>query len=306
MSALAAHVRYFVSDAVDEWRHSPGPNLLATATLAAVLFVAALNLLVLSNVSSHVGQWKQDLRVSVYLADGIDAAQASALRERLAALPGVARIESVDKEEALARFRAAFPDLAEIPDELGANPLPASFEVILEPGPGSEQAASTIAATARGADGVEEVRFDQAFLDRLDGILRVARWGGGLLGLVVLAAVGLVVAGVLRLTVYARRDEIEIMRLVGASPLFVRGPFLVAGLAQGCGGGLLALFLAEAARRATVTYAGMRPGDLTDLLVGRSLPLPPSALIVATGVTLGAVSAWFAVRDPERYQSKMM
>jgi cell division transport system permease protein len=306
VSALTAHLRYFVSDAVDEWRHAPGPNLLATVTLAAVLFVAAVNLLVLNNVSSHVGRWKQDLRVSVYLADGIDEAAAAALRERLEALPGVARIESVDKAEALARFRAAFPDLAEIPDELGDNPLPASLEVILEPGPSSQEAAGTIAATARGAEGVEEVRFDQAFLDRLDGILRVARWGGAGLGVVVLVAVGLVVAGVLRLTVHARRDEIEIMRLVGASPLFVRGPFLVAGIAQGWAGGLLALFLAEAVRRATATYAGMRPGDLTDILAGRALPFPPSLTIVAIGTTLGAVSAWFAVRGSERYQSKMM
>jgi cell division transport system permease protein len=301
-----AHLRYFVSDAADEWRHSPGPNLLATATLAAVLFVAALNLLVLSNLSTHVVRWKKDLRVSVYLADGLEEGAAAALREKLAALPGVTRVESVDKAEALARFRAAFPDLAGIPDELGANPLPASLEVILEPGPGSGQAAGAIAETARASAGVEEVRFDQAFLDRLDGILRVARWGGASLGLVVLAAVGLVVAGVLRLTVHARRDEIEIMRLVGASPLFVRGPFLVAGLAQGWAGGLLALFLAEALRRAAVTYAGARTGDLTDLLVGRPLPLPPSVLIVATGALLGAVSAWFAVRDSARYQSKMM
>ena len=301
-----AHLRYFVSDAVDEWKHSPGPNLLATATIAAVLFVAAVNLLVLNNVSAHVGTWKRDLRVSIYLEDGVDPAVAAELSGRLGALPGVSRVESVDKDEALARFRAAFPDLAAIPDELGGNPLPASLEVLLDPGPEAQQAASTIAETARAHAGVEEVRFDQAFLDRLDGILRVARWGGAGLGVVVLVAVGLVVAGVLRLTVHARRDEIEIMRLVGASPFFVRGPFLVAGLAQGWMGGLAALFLAEAVRRAAVTYAGVRTGDLTDLLAGRALPFPPSLVIVAIGATLGAISAWFAVRDPERYQSKMM
>jgi len=297
VSALLAHLRYFVSDAADEWRHSPGPNLLATATLAAVLFVAAVNLLALENVSAQVGRWKRDLRVSVYLADDADPAAAGELHARLAALPGVARVEPIDKDEALRRFRVSFPELADVPDDLGGNPLPASLEVILEPGEGGQAAAAQIAATARASPVVDEVRFDQAFLDRLDALLGIARWGGGALGIVVLTAVGLVVAGVLRLTVYARRDEIEIMRLVGASPLFVRGPFLVAGLVQGWAGGLLALFAAEAVRRAAFTYAGASGATLTELLVGRSLPVAPSLAIVATGALLGLTSAWFAVRE---------
>ncbi|HJQ98614.1 MAG TPA: permease-like cell division protein FtsX [Candidatus Polarisedimenticolaceae bacterium] len=304
MSALA-HLRYFVSDAADEWKHSPGPNLLATATLAAILFVAAVNLLALSNVSGQVGRWKKDLRVSVYLADDAEVVRTEELRARLAAVPGVARVESIDKDEALRRFRASFPELADVPTDLGTNPLPASLEILLEPGEGSRAAAAAIAEAARASPAVEEVRFDQAFLDRLDGILGIARWGGGALGIVVLAAVGLVVAGVLRLAVHARRDEIEIMRLVGASPLFVRGPFLVAGLVQGGAGGLLALFTAEALRRAASTYAG-EGGRWTDLLLGRPLPWVPSAAVVATGAILGLASAWFAVREARGYQSKMM
>jgi cell division transport system permease protein len=297
VSALLAHLRYFVSDATDEWRHSPGPNVLATATLAAVLFVAAINLLALSNVSAQVGRWKQDLRVSVYLADDADPVASEALRSRLASLPGVDRVDGVDKDEALRRFRASFPELADVPDDLGTNPLPASLEVILEPGPGARPAAAAVAEAARGSEVADEVRFDQSFLDRLDAILGIARWTGAALALVVLTAVGLVVAGVLRLTVHARRDEIEIMRLVGASPLFVRGPFLVAGLAQGWAGGLLALFAAEAVRRGAIAYAGPGGGHLLELLAGRPLPLGPSLAVIATGAVLGCASAWFAVRE---------
>ncbi len=297
MSPVIAHLRYFVSDAVDEWRHSPGPNLLATATLAAVMFVAGLNFLILANLKAHVGRWKNDLRVSVYLVDGARAADVDALYAKISAVPGVARVERVDKDEALRRFRASFRDLADVPAELETNPLPASLEVVLDSGPQARDTARSVGEAVAGATVVEEIRYDQAFLDRIDALLDIARWGGASLGLVVLTAVAFVVSGVLRLTVYARRDEIDIMNLVGASPMLVRGPFLVAGVAQGLMGGLLALFLVEGARRAARGYAGAIPGGLFDLAAGSPLPLGPSCFVVFVGAALGFVSAWFAVRE---------
>jgi cell division transport system permease protein len=298
MSAALAHLRYFVTDALDEWRHSPGPNLLATATLAAVLFVAGVNLLLLANLSERVGRWKTDLRVSVYLRDDAAAGDVDALYAKVAAVRGVARVLRVDKDEALRRFQASFKDLADVPSELGKNPLPASLEVALDSGPQARDTARDVGAACAGSSAVEEVRYDQEFLDRVDALLDVARWGGASLGLIVFAAVAFVVAGVLRLTVYARRDEIEIMHLVGAPPMLVRGPFLVAGLVQGLAGGMLALFLVEAARRAARAYGGGgRPSDLLDLAAGSPLPFGPACLIVGIGVALGFASAWFAVRD---------
>jgi cell division transport system permease protein len=299
VSVVFAHLRYFVFDAVDEWRHSPGPNLLATATLATVLFVAGLNFLVLANLKTHVGRWKDDLRVSVYLVDGAPAAEVDTLFAKVLAVRGVDRVERVDKEEALRRFRASFSDLADVSRELGTNPLPASLEVVLDSGPQARDAARAVGEAVAGAPAVEEVRYDQAFLDRLDALLDVARWGGAGLGLVVLTAVAFIVSSVLRLTVYARRDEIDIMHLVGAPPMLVRGPFLVAGIAQGLMGGLLGLFLVEAVRRGARQYLGEHPGELFDLAAGSPLPLGPSCIVVFVGVALGFASAWFAVREAQ-------
>ena len=302
MSRVVAHLRYFVSDAADEWRHSPGPNLLATATLAAVMFVAGLNLLILANLKAHVGRWKNDLRVSVYLVDGARAADVDAICATLTAVAGVERVDRVDKVEALRRFRASFKELADVPAELGTNPLPASLEVVLDSGPQARETARRVGEVVAGAAVVEETRYDQAFLDRIDALLDIARWGGAGLGIVVLTAVAFVVSGVLRLTVYARRDEIDIMHLVGAPPMLVRGPFLVAGVAQGVAGGLLALFLVEAARRAARGYAGPIPGGLLELAAGSPLPYGPSCSIVFVGAALGFASAWFAVREARDVQ----
>ena len=297
MSSVLAHLRYFVSDAADEWRHSPGPNLLATATLAAMLFVAGMNLLVLANLKAHVGRWKRDLRVSVYLVDDAPAADVDALAGRIAAVRGVAHVDRIDKDEALRRFRTSFKDLADLPGELSANPLPASLEVVLDSGAEAGGTAQAVRDAAAGSAAVEEVRYDQAFLDRIEALLNVAGWGAAGLGLFVLTAVAFVVSGVLRLTVYARRDEIDIMRLVGAGPMLVRGPFLVAGMGQGFVGGLLAVFFVEAVRRAARAYVGAHPGELLDLAAGRPLPLAGSAFVVAVGALLGLASAWFAVRQ---------
>jgi cell division transport system permease protein len=297
VSAVLAHLRYFVSDAVDEWRHSPGPNVLATATLAAVLFVAGLNLLILANLTAHIGRWKNDLRVSVYLVDDARPADVGALYDELAALPGVVRVERIDKNEALRRFRASFKDLADLPSELQANPLPASLEVVLDPGPSARETARAVGDAVGTAAPVEEIRYDQTFLDRVDALLDVARWGGAGLGLVVLTAVAFVVSGVLRLTVYARRDEIDIMHLVGAPPMLVRGPFLVAGMGQGLAGGVTALCLVELIRRTARGYVGAQPGELLELAAGRPLPLGPSCFVVFVGAALGFASAWFAVRE---------
>lgn len=300
MSLVPARLRYYVVDAIDEWRHSPGPNVLAVATLAAVLFVAGTNLLILANVSSRVGRWKDDLRVSIYLNDDAGEADVAALTARVAAVPGVSNVVHVDKDEALRRFRAAFRELADVPSELGKNPLPASLEVVLDPGPRARDTARLVGAAASGAPPVEEVRYDQAVLDRIDAILDVARWGGASLGLVVFTAVAFVIAGVLRLTVHARRDEIEIMQLVGAPPMMVRGPFLVAGLAQGLAGSAFALFLVEAARRALRAYAGPSPAELLDMVAGSALPIQPALMIVGLGAALGIAAAWVAVRDASR------
>jgi len=294
---LVAHLRYSVSDAVDEWRHSPGPNLLATATLAAVMFVAGLNLLILANLKSHVGRWKGDLRVSVYLVDDARVEDVDALYAKLSVVSGVARIERVDKDEALRRFRVSFKSLADVPSELGTNPLPASLEVVLDSGPLARDTARKVGDAIAGAIVVEEIRYDQAFLDRIDALLDIARWGGASLGIVVLTAVAFIVSGVLRLTVHARRDEIDIMHLVGAPPMLVRGPFLVAGVVQGLGGGLLGLVLVEAVRRAARGYAGTTPGGLLDLAAGSPLPAGPSCFVALVGVVLGFASAWFAVRE---------
>lgn len=296
MSRLVGRLRYFLSDAVDEWRFSPGVNFVAAATLAFALFIAGLILLVLSNVAGVLGSIQDEAPLQAFLKDGVASEARLALEEQIRAIPGVAQVRFVDKDEALRRFRASFGDLADLAGELGANPLPASLEASLVPGADGAGAADAVVRAVQGHEAVEEVRYDRAWRDRMDSLLRVARSGGAGLALIVFAAVAFVMANVLRLAVYARREEIEIMLLVGATPAFVRGPFLVAGFLQGLLASLAALGLVEAVRRGALAYLGSRPGALLDLAAGRPLVPSLTLLLAAVGLVVGLAGSYLAVR----------
>ncbi len=293
---IGARVRYFLTDAWDEFKHSPGANLLAAATLTAVLLLAASLLLVLRNAERQVERVRGEARVDVYLRDDATPEQVEGIREAVGSRPGVVRIAFVGKAEALTRFREAFGDLAALAGELQTNPLPASLEVYLTPGPGTVSYARGVADLLGGQPGVEEVRYDREWLDRLAGGLAAAELAGAGIALVVFGAVVFVMAAVLRLAVLARQDEIEIMRLVGATPVLVRGPFLVAGLVQGLCAAWAALLALEAGRRALLASAGASGLPLVQLLAGAPLDGRSALTLLAAGTLVGLVGAYFAVR----------
>jgi cell division transport system permease protein len=293
---LVHRLRYFVTDAWDEWRHSPGVNLLAVVTLAATLFLAGLVLLVLSNLEHQLQLQRDNIQVQIYLAEEIDAGRRAAVERELAQMAGVARVDYIDKNEAVRRYSEWAEQLVDLLDELETNPLPASLEVTLEAGPEAEAHGEAIVSALTGSPVIEEVRFDRDWLRKLESLLGLARIGGSGLAVIVFAAVIIVMASVLRLAVYARRDEIDIMLLVGATPSFVRGPFLVAGLGQGMLASIFAVLLVEGARRGALAYSGAESIALVDLVLERGLPLEWAGLMVVVGLAVSMASAFFAVR----------
>jgi len=300
MSGLLHKLRYFCSDAWDEWRHSKAINLMALGTLVAALFVAGLVVLVLTNVDRRVQSLGEEIRVEVYLLDEFDTETLPALQSELESLPSVRSVNYVDKDEALRRYRLWAAEMAELAGELETNPLPASLEVFLVPGLGAADAASRIADRLSDHRGIEEVRYNEDWLNRLDATVDLARVGGGVITALVLIAVVFVMSSVLRLAVYARRDEIEIMQLVGASPGFIRGPFLVAGVAQGLIASVLALAIVEGLRRLSLSspLAANSP-VLTDLLAAQPLTISLAALLMLLGVAVSLAGSYFAVRVPD-------
>ncbi len=223
-------------------RATPFVFALSVGTMAAGLLLLAGYLLVVDNMRTALDRFGRELRIVAFLADSAaakdDAEEVSlALRE----IDGIAGATYVSKASALARLRADLGAEGDILDAMPRNPLPASFELDVEPRFRSPAALRGLATRVRAIPGVEEVRFGEDWAQSYARLLGALEWIGVGFGAFLLLALGAIVAGTVRLAVHARADEIEIQRLVGAGGLFVRLPFYLEGALQGAIAGVLAL-----------------------------------------------------------------
>ena len=236
-------LRYSVEEAVASLWRGRRSSSLSVATIAAALVVLGALLLVSSNVERLLARWAAAAEMSVYVRDDVTSEARAAVEQMLRESELVSDHEFVSKAEALSRFRRDFADLAGVTDHVTAYPFPASFEVRLDSGIRDADAVERLASVLQGASGVEEVRFDQTWIERMTSAVVLLRGVGLVVVLVLVMAAALTVANVVRLACFARRDEIEIMQLVGAPLIFVRGPFVLEGVLQGGLGALAALLL---------------------------------------------------------------
>ncbi len=289
-------LRYSIEEALASLWRGRRSGSLSTATIALALFVLGAFLLVTANLQQLADQWSSGAELSVYLTDAVTDAQQHAIESALAPSDLVASREFVSKTDALARFKHTFADLASTADTLGDNPLPASYEVRLRPNAGGDGSVDQLAARVRALDGVADVRYDRQWIARLLAAVGVVRGVGVALGLLLTIAAALTVANVVRLALYARRDELEIMQLVGAPEVYVRGPFVLEGVLQGGIGAVSALALLGA------LFLALRGRYLVPLAAAvnlpsiRFLPLDLCILLVLGGMAVGclggAVAAW--------------
>jgi cell division transport system permease protein len=288
MAVLRA-LRYFLEEALSSLWRSRLIHALSIVTIAISLFVLGLFLAVASNLNEVVTRWTRKVQVTFYIEDGLAAPVRDSLIGRLREDPAVETVEAVSREQALDRFRTLFRDLRHLPDDLGENPFPASLEVTLRGDHGSAQEAQRLVARFGTAPGVEEVQYDLLWIQRLATTVRLVRGAGGLLGGILVLAGIFTISNVIKLTVYARQDELDIMRLVGATRAYVRGPFVVEGALQGGLGGLLSVGLLWLAFQVFARDA-LAASDI----YGRAmvfLPQDLSAGIVVGGMLVGVAGS---------------
>jgi cell division transport system permease protein len=290
-------LQYSVTEAAASLWRSWRSAALAMLTIAAGLFVLGFFLVVNANLQRLMTRWSEAAELSVYLKDDISKEQLKAIDDQVEGSGLAAGREYVSKAEAGTRFRRDFPDLAPTADQLGTNPFPASFDVRLKPDARDTSAAvDALAAGLATAPGVADVRYDRRLLARLSAAIRVVR-GVGLVIVILLAiAAALTVANVVRLAAHARREEIEIMQLVGAPLAYVRGPFVAEGVLQGGGGALvaiLALWISFLIGRARF---GQLAADALGLSSVTFLPVQLWLLLVAGGMLLGCIGGLIVAR----------
>jgi len=234
-------LRYAFDEALTSLWRGRQSGVLSTLTIAVALCVLGGFLIVTTNLERLGSELSTAAEMSVYLKDDVTPADRSGIEAALAPGEVIAGREYVSKTDALRRFKQTFSDLASTIDGLEDNPLPASYEVRLQSTPAARAQLERLAARLRATGGVSDVRYDQQWLARLAGGITIVRGIGLVLGCLLTVAAALTVANVVRLALFARRDEIDIMQLVGAPSVFIRGPFVMEGVLQGGIGALVAL-----------------------------------------------------------------
>jgi cell division transport system permease protein len=294
---MTAHaITYCVDEALTSLWRQRGSVVLSVLTIGAALLVLGGFLLVTANLERAVAKWSAAAEFSVYLADDISAEQRVALNTLIGGHPAVASREYVSKADAAVRFRRDFPDLVAGLADLSQNPLPASIEVRLNPARADGATLDAFARQLTRTAGVADVRFDRRWLERLGQIATAVRWAGWILGAVLLIASVLTVATVVRLALHARREEVDIMQLMGAPMGLLRGPLVVEGILQGGAGALVAL---AALYGVYVLVRGRILAALGPSLDASGLgflPVSLSVLLLFVGAAVGCAGGYLAAR----------
>ena len=277
---------YALREALNAFRRAPVLTGLSATMIALSLFVVGLFGLVAHNVRRHIEAIESRVEVVAYLRDDAGTEAVDIARQQIARYSEVASVRYVSREEALEIARREFDELSGIFGSLETNPLPASLEVSLKPGQKDAAAVRGVASRIAQYPFVEEVQVGEDWLDKVFVLRRVAGAAMLTLGLGFAAIAALIIGAAIRMAVFARRDEIIIMRLVGATDAFVRRPFVLEGLFTGVLGGALAL---------VATWAIYRfvSGNVLELSW-----LPASWLFAGLGIgaLVGLASSTIAVR----------
>ena len=275
------------------WRNAV-MSIAATATMVLMLVLLSAFFVVLSGLDAGLQFVEQKVEVVAELRDDAPDLKISQLQADIAALPEVQSVEYIDKATALAQFkqRMAEQGREDLTQYLDANPLPATLNIKLKDPHEFGSVVSTLRARTDVVATVEEV---QNLVDRVLTVTNVLRTGGlvllGLVGLTVL----FIIVNTIRLAVVARAEEIEIMRLVGASDAFIRWPFIFEGALVGLLGALITLVLL-ALGAAPLSNLATRFFEILPLELG-SLSRNLAIIVLATGIGLGTLGSYVSVRS---------
>jgi cell division transport system permease protein len=285
---------FFLREAYVNLRRSWKVSLLAVFTITTSLFVGGLFLLLSENLARLLDDWRRQAKVIVYLRAPLPVAERADLVQQLEQAEWVDKVRQVSAERARQRFAEIFPSLSDLTLEWAEEPLPASLEVGLDPDRSMDDGLADWLAELRRHPAAELVDDDRDWLRQLQLLVAVFRGVGLILGGLLLAAATLTIASVIRLTAYLYRDEIAVLRLIGATEFYIRGPFYAEGLVQGATGAVVALAGLYASFRI------IRPQSdaalLGTVLVGDFLPLSQLFFLLALGAVAGLLGAILSVR----------
>jgi len=294
-SHAVERLRYILQDALVNIRRSGWSGLASIGTIAFSFVIVGIFLIITRNLGALVSEWKEQFQVTVFLEDGITAEQLNLLKKRIQGERAVKAMTYTSKEEALQSFKRELKGKESLLEGLGENPIPASLQLRIHEAYQTPEALRQFTASLARLEGVEDVLYGQEWVDRLTAAVRMLRLLGLSVGLALGMASLLIVSNTIRLAVYARAEEIEIMRFVGATKLHIRAPFLLEGMIQGGLGAGMALLLLFGAYRATLWQLQLTPGQIFGMGVGSFLDPHWAGAMLLAGAGVGAFGSLISV-----------
>jgi len=282
---------YFFSRALTNIRQNAFVNVVTIGTITLALLIVSLFLLVFVNLENATDSWSERVQVTVYFNQELTQPEQDAFRGRITSIPGTARVGYVSRDEALKRFKARLRGQETLLEGVRAEVLPTSLEITLKKSHRETREVEAYVAGLKSIAGISEVQYGEEWVRRFNTFLNFMRLLGALLGGFLVIAVLFIVSNTIKLTIYARRDELEVMSLVGATRFFIKAPFLIEGIIQGGAGALLATGLLLGLYQGFLHNAGSFLTFNPTTAGLAFLPLEYVGGIILAGIVLGFIGS---------------
>ena len=285
-------IEYYIREVFISLRRNNWMSVASIGTVAVSLFIFGMFLMMVMNMNKLAENMESQVQINVYLLDKVDREQARDIEKDLKEIEGVESVGFVTKDEAMERFKDRLGDQKTLLDALDeTNPLPDSFEVTVT----NPDLVKTAAEKMEKLDGVECAKYGQDVMKHLFEITRLLRIFGFTLMLVLAFATLFIISNTIRLTVFARRKEIAIMKYVGATDWFIRWPFVMEGMVLGLFGSIIAAMVLRTA------YTAMAEKVYDTLAFFPLIPEQPfltyiTIVVVISGMVVGAIGSAVSIK----------
>lgn len=233
--------KYFFRQAWQNLNQNPWMNTITLGTIALSFLVLGIFLIIIVNAQGLMEEWRSRIRVTVYLVDAMSGEETTAFQKKIQGYREVQGVSYRSKEEALKTLEERLHDRKGLLKGLPRNPLPASVEIQLKPEYQNSIGVQSLVEKLRGLPQIEDLQYGVEWVEKFSAFIVLLKVLGLALGGLLLASTIFVISNTIRLNIFARREEIEIMRSVGATGFFIRAPFYIEGVLQGLVGASLAV-----------------------------------------------------------------
>ena len=284
--------QYFIKETYKSIRRNGFMSFASISTVAVSLLVLGMFLMIFLNTNNLAQYLENQVQISVYMQDSATDKELASVKDKLTKMPGVVKVTQVSKQEALERFRKRLGDQDQLLNSLGKeNPFPNSFEVQVD----NPERIKVLTPQIGQLNKVETAKFGQEVVEHLFQLTKILRFGGILLVVFLAMATLFIISNTIRLTVFARRKEVIIMKYVGATDWFIRWPFILEGMTLGFFGAVVAFLLINS------IYSGLLTRIHATLAFLPLLPTSPllfyvDLFLLAAGTGIGALGSYISLR----------